>query len=530
MAEITSLPSIGKLTVGTNDYLLVANSSTKKARKLQAQSLFSTLTTVGTSSEQLYVSVTNRNQINFKGLKSGDTGLLTVATTDNNLVLTVLEAGIDLSLCNNATSGFLSSVPLGRATGKLAVNKGGTGLSSILKGSILYSNAADTITTTTLTTDGQLLIGNATLGYPTTGTIASSDGTINITNSAGGIDLSVVSSSKLVSTLDAHRYNINLNAAASTNFLSGDGTNEGITVDTSGRVFAGDTTPTVPTLAAGLTVGGSESVALELGNINHYGDRTIKFANSGSGVAGMEGKILGATPAGGNVAGGAVQVEGGAGAGTGTGGNLVLHGGNPDSGTGGAIQLKTYTAKNTSATAMTIAASGAIRNFGATTMGTSLAVTGTSTFTGAITTNGGIQPAAPVVQAEGSLTLTKASNAGRTTILPDISDNRTFTMPDPAAAGEYYHLVYFATGAGADGHNLIINGVNNDNTTGFYGAVVHHDTNETGQTSTIVYGSTTDDTITLASGKAFDLHFLATSTTQYYIWGWSAGDTAITIA
>ena len=49
-------------------------------------------------------------------------------------------------------------------------------------------------------------------------------------------------------------------------------------------------------------------------------------------------------------------------------------------------------------------------------------VTGTSTFTGAITTNGGIQPAAPVVQAEGSLTLTKASNAGRTTILPDISE------------------------------------------------------------------------------------------------------------
>ena len=91
MAEITSLPTVGKLTIGTNDYLLVANSSTKKARKLQAQSLFSTLTTVGTSSERLYVNVTNRNQINFKGLKSGDTDLLTVATTDNNLVLTILH-------------------------------------------------------------------------------------------------------------------------------------------------------------------------------------------------------------------------------------------------------------------------------------------------------------------------------------------------------------------------------------------------------------------------------------------------------
>ena len=65
MAEITSLPIISKSNVGTNDYLLVANSSTKKARKLSAQSLFASISTVGTGSEDLFASVTNRNQINF---------------------------------------------------------------------------------------------------------------------------------------------------------------------------------------------------------------------------------------------------------------------------------------------------------------------------------------------------------------------------------------------------------------------------------------------------------------------------------
>ena len=529
MAEITSLPIVSKANVGTNDYLLVANSSTKKARKLSAQSLFASVSTVGTVSESLYASVTNRNQINFKGLKSGDTGLLTVATTSNNLVLTVLEAGIDLSLCNNATSLFLTNVELSKAIGTLAVSRGGTGLSSILKGSVLYSNAVNSITSTTLTTDGQLLIGNSTLGYPSTGTLLSADGTITVTNTAGGIDLSVTSTSKLTSVLDADRFNINLNTSAAPSFLSGDGSNEGITVDSVGRVFAGDSTPTVPTLTAGLTIGGAADVALQLGQLNGYEDKTIKFADSASGTAGMSAKIAGANAGGGNVNGGSVTVEAGGAAGSGTGGNLVLHTGNADGSVGGAIQLKTYTSKNTSATAMTIASTGAITNAGATAMSSTLAVTGVSTFTGAVVANGGIQHATPVAQAEGSLAITKSNNAGRTTVLPDVSADRIFTIPDPAAAGEYYHLVYFGALA-ADGHSIILRGANDDNTTFFHGAVAHHDTNNTTTTSVVYGDGDSNDTITLASGQAFDLHFLAASTTMYYVWGWSAGDTPITIA
>ena len=533
MAEITSLPIVSKANVGTNDYLLVANSSTKKARKLSAQSLFASISTVGTGSEDLFASVTNRNQINFKGLKSGDTGLLTVATTSNNLVLTVLESGIDLSLCNNATSAFLTTVALSNATGTLAVSRGGTGLSSIIKGSVLYSSAADTITSTTLTTDGQLLIGNSTLGYPTTGTLLSGDGTITVTNTAGGIDLSVTSTSKLTSVLDADRFNINLNTSAAPSFLSGDGSNEGITVDALGRVFAGDSTPTVPTLTAGLTIGGAADVALQLGQLNGYENKTIKFADSASGTAGMAAKIEGADAGGGNVSGGSVTVEAGSAAGSGTGGNVVVQAGNADGSVGGAIQLKTYTSKNTSATAMSIASTGAITNAGATTLSSSLAVTGTSTFTAKMQPgSGGLMQSPPVVMADSNAALTLAANAGRTTVIPDVSGDRIYTLPDPTTAGEYYHIVGFGALA-ADGHDITIQGVNNDNTTFFHGAVIHHDTNNTAQTSAVVWGDgDSNDTIKLDLVEAFDLHFLASTsapTTMYYVWGWTAGITPVTI-
>lgn len=219
MAEITSLSTIGKDNIGLYDYLVVANKSTKKARKLLAQSLFPTLLTSGSGGESLYISVTNRNQINLKGLTSADTTKLTVTTASNNLVLTILEAGLDLSKMINTTSNFMSSVEFSKGvSGLLGIVNGGTGLSSITKGHVLYANAANTLTTTGLTTHGKLLIGNTTTGYPQAGNITSSDSSITVTNGAGSIDLSVASTSSLATTLNANTYNINLNAAAGTSF------------------------------------------------------------------------------------------------------------------------------------------------------------------------------------------------------------------------------------------------------------------------------------------------------------------------
>ena len=129
--------------------------------------------------------------------------------------------------------------------------------------------------------------------------------------------------------------------------------------------------------------------------------------------------------------------------------------------------------------------------------------------------------------------LTLAANGGRTTVIPDVSADRVYTLPDPTTAGEYYHIVGFGALA-ADGHDITIQGVNADNTTFFHGAVVHHDTDQTAQTSAVVWGDgDSNDTIKLDLVEAFDLHFLASTaapTTMYYVWGWTAGATPVTIA
>ena len=106
----TDLRTLAKTSVDSYDYIQADNSLTLASKKINAASLFPSLATTGTSSESFWISITNKNQLNFKGIKSGDTDLLTVATTSNNIVLTALEAGIDLSLCNNDTSGFLTSI------------------------------------------------------------------------------------------------------------------------------------------------------------------------------------------------------------------------------------------------------------------------------------------------------------------------------------------------------------------------------------------------------------------------------------
>ena len=45
MAEITSLTTLAKTSVDANDFVLVANSSSKAAKKLQLQTLFPAVST-----------------------------------------------------------------------------------------------------------------------------------------------------------------------------------------------------------------------------------------------------------------------------------------------------------------------------------------------------------------------------------------------------------------------------------------------------------------------------------------------------
>jgi len=354
MAEITSLSTLSKTNALATDFLLVANSSTKAARKFQLTSLYPTVSTAGTSSETIYTSatLTNKNQIVFKGIASGDTGLLTVATTSNNVVLTVLEAGIDLSLCNNATSGFISGIDFtGSVTGECGVTNGGTGLSTITKGSLLYASADDTIAATTaMSTDGQLLIGNATNGYPSVATLTAGTN-MTVTNGAGAITLAA-SLTTLTANLDTASYNIDLN----TNYISGDGSDRGIYVHTNGRVILNDAGSTITTAEATgqLNIQGSTASAITIGNTAAYqAAYTIGNVTSASGVAGAALSISSATAGGGNFAGGALSLLAGAGTGSGAGGSLTLAAGDAASGTAGSVLLRTYTAGGALTTALT---------------------------------------------------------------------------------------------------------------------------------------------------------------------------------
>ena len=353
MAKVTDLSTLAKTSVASTDFLLVTNSSTGQSKKLTVESLFPSVSTAGSSSETLYNSatLTNKNQIAFKGIKSGDTGLLTVGTTSSNIVLTVLEAGIDLSLCNNATSGFITSVDFtGTVTGECGVTNGGTGLSTIAKGAMLYASNTDTIAATAaMSTNGQLLIGNATNGYPSVATLTAGTG-MTITNGAGSITLaaSITNATANIDLYDGSSTTYNIDTNGGNGWISGDGSDEGIAVDNDGKVFIGQSTPTAA-FADSLNIKGGI-------RFTNTDAPTIKPTATTSSTAGQAVTIEGGSSAG--AAAGALNLTGGTASGNGAGGSVVITAGrDTDGSSDGTVQLKTYTG-GTATAGLTVAAEG----------------------------------------------------------------------------------------------------------------------------------------------------------------------------
>lgn len=353
MAEITSLSTLSKTSVDTTDFLLVANSTTKQAKKFQLQSLFPSVSTAGTGSQTFYVSptLTNKNQIVFKGIKSADSKV-TVTTVSDNVVITLVEGQIDLSNCNNTSAGFLTSINFsGTVTGQCAVVNGGTGLATIAQGSVLYASAADTIAASTpMTTNGQLLIGNASTGAPSVATLTAG-ANITITNAAGSITIAA-SLASLAATLDTGAYNIDLN----TNYLSDDGTSRGIYVH-NGRAIINDSGSTLDTASSTgqINLKGSTSTAMTIGSTEVYqGSYSILTTTAPGATTGATLNIYAGAGGTGNENGGALQLFAGNATGSGSGGDAVLAGGDSVSGAQGSVLLKTYTSGNVLTTALSI--------------------------------------------------------------------------------------------------------------------------------------------------------------------------------
>ena len=334
MATITSLTSLAKGSVSANDFLLVANSSVPTNYKFQLQELFPVMNTVGTTSESLFISTTNKNTLNFKGIKSLS-NLLTVATASDNIVLTVNPGNIDLSTCNNSTSGFLSAVSLTGAyvSGTLPVANGGTGATTLTANALIIGNAGAPFTTLGAATNGQIPIGRTGLA-PILSTITAGSN-ITVTNASGSITIAAT-----VATASA-AFNLGSFNIYGTGWYSGDGGNEGLKVDSSGKVFAGSATPT-----AFFT--GDLNVNQDI-YLNGSVSQLIKMSDT-SAPAALN--VRGSTATSSN-AGGTINIFGGASSGaTNAGGSINIYAGNHDgSGTSGDINFWGY---NTTAVAQRI--------------------------------------------------------------------------------------------------------------------------------------------------------------------------------
>ena len=354
MAEIKNLQSLSKTSAGSNDVLLVTNTSTNQAKKYTLTNFFPSLSTVGTSSEAFFINVTNKNQLNFKGIKSATTSMLTMATVSNNVELTVVPAGIDLNLCDNTKSQFTKGVNFNTIiTGSCPVSNGGTGVTGFATGSILVATSTNTLGAQTMTAHGQLLIGNATTGYPSVATLTAG-ANISITNTAGAISIAGTFAG-LTADLDCNTFDINLDRAAGISWVSGDGSKEGISVDANGKVFIGDSTPTAPTIGGQLHLIGNTAQAIVIGNNNNYKSTySVGVMTPNSGTAGGNLEFYASAGGGGNDVGGYAAVYAGAGIGSGAGGHSIIRGGDAASGTPGSVKLNTYTTGGADTTALTV--------------------------------------------------------------------------------------------------------------------------------------------------------------------------------
>tara|TARA_B100000963_G_scaffold286051_1_gene255024 strand:+ start:6796 stop:8346 length:1551 start_codon:yes stop_codon:yes gene_type:complete len=356
-----------------NERLVVQNTKTQRSSSYQLADIFPILQDGGTTSgskslgsalgtstvTSLFVgggfgnSLTGNenNTLIFKGVRSNDTVLeiknetLSSDVTKTNLVLDFNQSNLDLSACNNTSSGFLSQATLSNTnhvTGTLPVANGGTGATVFADKSVIISqdSGTDTLSAVAMSTNGQILIGGTS--GPAVGTLTAGTN-ITITNSDGGISIASAIGT-ISSTLDLDNNNIDLG----TGFLSGDGSAEGVRLDSTGKVFIGSSTPTAY-FTNDLNINSSISLGPTDGSTAQK--ISMNACTSGSSPALT---ISGSSASGTGNAGGNVLLKAGAGDSNGNGGDTEIHGGlRAGSGTDGSVVIKTG-ASGTITTAVTV--------------------------------------------------------------------------------------------------------------------------------------------------------------------------------
>ena len=127
---------------------------------------------------------------------------------------------------------------------------------------------------------------------------------------------------------------------------------------------------------------------------------------------------------------------------------------------------------------------------------------------------------APVALADGNVTLTNATHSGRSLIVPDGTQDNTYTLPAPVA-GSYFTFVY--GGGAADGTDFIID--TGSDTNFFIGGVTFHDTDD-GAVSVVFSDGNSNSKFQVNVPAAAQIHVMGLDSTNWQIWGTAVGATA----
>ena len=132
---------------------------------------------------------------------------------------------------------------------------------------------------------------------------------------------------------------------------------------------------------------------------------------------------------------------------------------------------------------------------------------------------------APVILGATSESLTEATHAGRLLIIPNVGTACTYTLPTPILGMTFRFLGPHLLAA-ADGHSVLI-ACGTGNSIFYSGQIVHHDTDNTSQTSAVIYpDQNSNELLTMALPGAVNLTLVGMSATLWHIAGYVASATA----
>ena len=168
MAKVETFPLLGTTSVLADHVIYVVNETADTDNKLQLNTLFPTISDNGSAGQLLHTgSLTNLTQINLKKIATASTssGALTATThADGHLLISLVEASLNLANCSNSSSGFITTVNLATNVGStiLPVANGGTGAASLTDGGILLGSGTGAVTAMAVLAKGSIIAGDGT--------------------------------------------------------------------------------------------------------------------------------------------------------------------------------------------------------------------------------------------------------------------------------------------------------------------------------------------------------------------------------